>query len=157
MTSRDVLICGNLFQMAARGLGFALADEVAHFFALGGEVALVGGFGGDFGGDALDDLDAGLFEGFDLFGVVGDEADGRNVHCLEDSCGELKMAAVGFITEFEVGFDGVEALVLKFVGAEFCHEADAAAFLLFVEEDAGAGVGDGGEGELKLLAAVAAE
>src|SRR5881394_1551433 len=67
------------------------------------------------------------------------------------------MAAVGFIAQFEIGFNGVEALVLKLVGAELGHEADAAAFLLLVEEDTGAGVGDGGHGELELLAAVAAE
>ena len=45
----------------------------------------------------------------------------------------------------------------KLVGLELGHEADAAALLIFVEEDAGAGFGDGGEGELELLAAVAAE
>ena len=49
---------------------------MTHLFALGLEVALVGGFGGDLGGDALDDLDSGEFEGVDLGGVVGDEADG---------------------------------------------------------------------------------
>ena len=76
---------------------------------------------------------------------------------LEDGGGELEVAAVGFVAEFEVGFDGVEALVLELVGAELGHEADAAALLLLVEEDAGAGVGDGGHGELELLAAVAAE
>ncbi len=48
-------------------------------------------------------------------------------------------------------------MVLELVGAEFCHEADAAAFLLFVEEDAGAEGGDLGEGQLELQAAVAAE
>jgi len=67
------------------------------------------------------------------------------------------VAAVGFVTQFEVGFDGVEAFVLEFVGAELGHKADATAFLLFVEEDAGACVGDGEHGELELLTAVAAE
>ena len=61
-----------------------LADEVAHLFALGLEVALVGGLGGDLGGDALGDLDAGEFEGFDLVGIVGDEADGVDAELLED-------------------------------------------------------------------------
>src|SRR5258708_5943226 len=39
-----------------------LADEVAHLFALGLEVTLVGGLGGDLGGDALDDLNSGEFK-----------------------------------------------------------------------------------------------
>ena len=60
---------------------------MAHFFALGFEVALVGGFGGDLGGDALDDFDAGGDEGFDLFGVVGDEADGFTPSILRISAG----------------------------------------------------------------------
>jgi hypothetical protein len=130
---------------------------VAHLFAFGLEVALVGGLAGDLGGDALDDLDAGELEGFDFFGVVGDEADGGDAHLLEDLGGKLEVAAVGLVAELEVGFDGVEAFVLKLVGAEFGHEADAAALLLLVEHDAGSGFGDGGHGELELLAAVAAE
>jgi hypothetical protein len=75
-----------------------LADEVAHFFALGGEVTLVGGFGGDLGGDALDDFDSCEFEGFHLCGVVGDEADGIHVELFQDLSRELEVAAVGFVT-----------------------------------------------------------
>ena len=66
--------------MAASGRVCQLADEVTHLFALGLEVALVGGFGGDLGGDAFGDFDAGEFEGFDLCGVVGDEANGFHAH-----------------------------------------------------------------------------
>ena len=133
------------------------ADEVAHFFAFGFEVeGVVGGFG-DEGGEAFGDADPVLLEGGDLFGIVGDEADCGDVEEPEDFGGELEVAAVGGVAEFEVGFDGVAAVVLELVGAEFGHEADAAAFLLLVEEDAAAGFGDGGEGELELLAAVAAE
>ena len=130
---------------------------MAHFLAFGFEVeGVVGGFGDD-GGEAFGDADAVLFEGGDFFGVVGDEADGGNVQEAEDLGGEFEVAAVGGVAELEIGFDGVATVVLELVGAELGHEADAAAFLLFVEEDAAAGVGDGGEGELELLAAVAAE
>lgn len=131
--------------------------EVAHLFAFRFEIVRVVDGLGDEGGDAFDDLDAGELESFDFFGVVGDEADGGDVELLEHLGGEFEDAAVGFVAEFEVGFDGVEALVLELVGAELGHESDAAALLLLVEEDAGAGLGDGGEGEFELLAAVAAE
>jgi hypothetical protein len=40
-----------------------LAGEVAHLFALGLEVTLVGGHGGYVGGDGLDDFDFGEFFG----------------------------------------------------------------------------------------------
>jgi hypothetical protein len=134
-----------------------LADEVAELFAFGFEIALEGGFGGDGGVDAFGDLDARLLEGGDLFRVVGDEADGGNVELLEDGGGKLEGAEVGGEAEFVVGFDGVETLVLELVSAKFGHEADAAAFLLLVEEDAGAFVGDALEGEVELVVAVAAQ
>ena len=70
------------------------ADEVAHFFAFGLEVFLEGGFGGYLGGDALGDLDANCLEGFNFFGIVGDEADGGDVEELEDFRREFVVAAV---------------------------------------------------------------
>ena len=133
-----------------------LADQVAHFFVLGLEVALEGWFAGDGGGDALGDEDAGGFEAADFVRVVGDEADGRDLEVFEDFGGELEVAVVGFVAQLLVGFDGIGALVLELVGAELGHEADAAAFLLLVEEDAGALVGDASEGEVELVVAVAA-
>jgi hypothetical protein len=130
---------------------------VAHLFVLGLEVTLEGGFGGDGGGDAFGDADAGGFECGDLFRVVRDESDGRDVEGLEDFGRELEAAVVGAEAELLVGFDGVEALILELVSAKFGHEADASAFLVLVEEDAGAGLGDEAEGEVKLVVAVAAE
>ncbi len=134
-----------------------LADQVAHFVLLGFEVELVGGLGGDDGGEAFGDANAGEFEGLDLFGVVGHEADRGDAEEFEDFGRKLEVAAVGSVAEFEVGFDGVEALILELVGLQFGHEADAAAFLVFVEQNASAFVRDSGEREFELLAAVAAE
>ncbi len=134
-----------------------LTDQVAHLVLLGLEVELVGGLGGDDGREALDHLNAGQFQSFDLLRVVGHQANGGNAEHLEDLGGQLEVAAVGGVAEFKVGFDGVAALVLQLVGLELGHETDSAALLVLVEEDAGAVVGDGGEGELELLAAVAAQ
>ena len=140
------------------GVDFVYAiEDVAHLCLLGAEVALEGFLGHDFGGDALGDGDASGLEGCDFFGVVGDEADLGEAEELEDLGGELVGAAVGGEAEFDVGLDGVHALVLQLVSFEFGHEADAASFLLLVEEDAGAGLGDHAEGELELEAAIAAE
>ncbi len=68
---------------------------MAHLVALGFEVALEGGFGRDGGGDALDHGDAGGFEGGDLLGVVGDEADAGDAELAEDRGGEFELAVVG--------------------------------------------------------------
>jgi hypothetical protein len=135
----------------------ALANEVSHLFALGLEIAFVGGFRGNLGGDTLGNLDPRMFEGFDLGGVIGNQAHGVDAELLENLRRELKFAAVGFEAELEVGFDRVETLVLKLIGAKLGHEADATALLLFIEEDAGARIRDQGKGEFKLLTAVASQ
>jgi len=132
-------------------------DDVAHFFVLGLEVAGEGILRDDFGGDTLDDADAGGFEGGDLLGVVGDEADLGDAESIEDLCGEFIGTAVGGKAELYVGLDSVATVVLEFVGAKLGHEANAAAFLLFVEENSCAFCGDALECELKLKAAIAAE
>ena len=144
--------------MLRQGVDFAGAfEDVAHFFLLGAEVALKGFVRLDLGGDALSDRDAGGLKRGDFLRIVGDEADAGDAEELEDFGGELVGAAVGGETELDVGFDGVQALVLELVGAELGHEADAAALLLLIEEDADALGGDAGERELELEAAVAAE
>lgn len=130
---------------------------MTHLFALGLKVEGVVGVFLNVGLDALDDAYAALLEGLDLFGVICDEPYGGYAEELEDLGGKLEVAAVGGVAQLKVGFDGVASAVLEFVGLELGHEADAAAFLVLVEENAGTGIGDGGEGELELLAAVAAQ
>ncbi len=97
-------------------VGWRLADEVAHFFAFGLEVFFEGRLGCDLGGDTLGDVNAYGFKGFDFFRIVGDEANGGDVEELEDFGGEFVVAAVCGEAKFEVGFDGVAALILEFVG-----------------------------------------
>ena len=67
------------------------------------------------------------------------------------------MPAVGGVAKLFVGFYGVAAMVLEFIGAELCHEADATPFLLFIEQNARAFLANFAQGELKLEAAVAAQ
>ena len=130
---------------------------MAHLFSLGAQIELVGGFEGYVGGDAFDDGDAGEFQGFYLLRVVGDEADGGDAEEFQHLSGEFEVAAVSLVAEFEVGLDRVAALVLQRVGLELGHETDAAAFLVFIDENAGALGGDEAEREMKLVVAVAAE
>ena len=72
-------------------------------------------------------------------GIVGDQADLRDAQQLEDLGGQLVFAAVGGEAQLDVGFDGIHALILQLVGLQLGHQADAAALLLLVEQDAGAG------------------
>jgi len=139
-------------------LCLSLSEEVSHPCLLGLEIAL-----GKrrcrrhFGGDALNHSNTLFFERGNLFGIVGDEAHCVNAQELESLCGNLEEAAVRLVSKFEIGLDGVKPLVLELVGAQLGHQADAATFLLLVDQDAGAFVDDALHGELELLAAVAAQ
>ena len=133
-------------------------EEVAHARLLGFEVALgERRCGRDFGGDALDDANACSSSAAIFSGLLVMRRTACTSSSLSAFAGKFEDAAVGLVAELEVGLDGVEALVLQLVGAELGHQADAAAFLLLVDQDAGAFVGDALHRELELLAAVAAE
>ena len=130
---------------------------MAEAFALGAEVLFGVGLGFDESGDALSDLDAGAFKGGHLVGIVGEEADAFQAEVLHDGDGEVVVAEVDVEAELEIGVDGIGAVVLEFVGAELVHDADAAALLLLIDDEAAAFGGDLVEGQFELGAAVAAK
>ncbi|MNC98442.1 hypothetical protein D3C83_163910 [compost metagenome] len=65
------------------------------------------------------------------------------------------MAKVGVEAELFVGFHRVGAAVLQFVGTEFVEQSDAAAFLLFVDDEAALFSGDPFDGQFELRPAIA--
>ena len=130
---------------------------MAHFFLLGFEVEFVFSGGRDFDGDALGDGDAVLADVVDFLRVVCQEADVGCAEISENLCAGHVLAKVGSEAELEIRFDGVIAFVLQGIGADLIDEADAAAFLTQVDEDAPTFFGDLAHGCGELLAAVAAE
>ena len=69
---------------------------------------------------------------------------------------KIIITAIGSEAEFFIRLHCIASAVLKLVGLQFGHQADAAAFLLLVDQHAGAGLGDHGERQLQLLTAIAA-
>ena len=130
---------------------------MAHFFLLGLEVEFVFSGGRDLDGDALGDGDAVLADVVDLLRVVCQEADMCRAKISKDLCACHVLAKVGSEAELEIRFDGVIAFVLQGIGADLIDEADAAAFLTQVDEDAATFFGDLAHGCGELLSAVAAE
>ena len=75
----------------------------------------------------------------------------------QDLRADAVVAQVDRQPELEVGVDGVQPLVLQVVGAQLVQQADPAALLGQVEQDAGALALDHRQRGLELLAAVAAQ
>ena len=64
---------------------------------------------------------------------------------------------VSFESKTFVGFYGIQPLVLQFISLQLGHQADAPAFLLFVDQDARALLCNHGQRHFQLFAAVAAQ
>ena len=113
--------------------------------------------GFDFTRNALRDLHARSFQRCNFLGIVREKTNLLQAQCLQNLCGKLEPALVGFETQLFVGFDCVESLILKLVGLELGHEPDASSFLLLIDQNAGPGLGDHGERHFQLLAAIATQ
>ena len=111
-------------------------ELVAGAVAFGGEVGFVEGAVAGDEGNARGDLDALIRQAADLRRVVGEEADARGADGLQHLSGDAEIALVHLEPQSQIGVDRVETLILQPVGAQLVEEADAAPFLLQIEEDA---------------------
>ena len=105
----------------------------------------------------IDDIkvEAAVDEGIGLLGIVGEQANLPQAEILEQLQPDAVVAGVCLEAEGEVGLDRIEALVLKFVGADLLDKADAATLLRQVDEHADPLLADHVERHVELVAAVA--
>ena len=136
---------------------YLYVEQVTHFFLLGPKVIFGGMNGRDDAGDPLRNGDSRFFERGDLLGIVRHQAHGAQAKITEDRTRQRIAPEIRFKTELFVGLHGIGTVVLKFVGAELIHQADAAAFLVFVNQEASTFGGDGFECEFELGAAIASQ
>ena len=129
---------------------------MAHLLPLGAEIGKAGVEHVGHAGNALHHLHSGLLHGFHFFGVVGHQPDRFQAEELQDGAGQFVIAEIAIEAQLLVGFDGVGALVLEFVSAQFVEQADAAALLELVDQQSAACLGDAGEGDFQLRPAIAA-
>ena len=66
--------------------------HVVEFLGFGVEVVLVFGVDADVQREAFGDVDAGLLQGVDFFGVVGEQADAADAEVVVDFFGEGEVA-----------------------------------------------------------------
>src|SRR5258708_2536685 len=108
-------------------------------------------------GNALYHADAGVLQRRYLRGIVGEQAYLAHTKLMQDLARELVLTLIGGKAELDIGLHRVEAAVLQFVSLQLRHQADAAPFLLLVDQDAGPGRGNLFERHLELLTAIAAQ
>ena len=133
-------------------------EEMAQLFFLSLEIFLGVRAGSDFAGDAFDDFALRrVSRAFTLSGLFESRRTRVTPSALRISAGRAEVAVVVLEAEALVGFDGVESGILQFVGLQLGHQADAAALLLLVDENARAFLGDHRERKFQLLAAIAAQ
>lgn len=135
----------------------ALGKQMSKLLPLGIQVALGCGVRFHFAGHALDHLNSSSFDGGNLLRIVGEQANLLQSEGFQDFAGKLELAMVCLEAEALVGLDGVKSFILQLVGLELGHQADSTTFLLLIDQDARAGLGDHLQGHLQLLTAVAAE
>lgn len=108
-------------------------------------------------GDALDDANPEAFELPHFVRVIRQQAHAPDAQRAQSFGRKAVVARVGGEAELLVGFHGVHAAVLQFIGAELVHQADPAPFLGQIEQNTAAGLGNLPQGEFELCAAVAAQ
>ena len=89
--------------------------------------------------------------------VVGHQAHLGDTEELKHFARHFVGPAVGGKAQFNIGFYRIHALILQLICLQFGHQADAAALLLLVEQNARALFGDAAHGQLQLQAAIAAQ
>ncbi len=124
---------------------------------LGAQVASIVRIGRDDQRQARGDADAERLEAGDLARVVGHQLDRLHAERVQHVGGDAVVALVVAEAQGLVGLDGVEAVVLQLVGADLVGQADAAALLAQVEQDAVRHRRELAQGGLQLVAAVAAQ
>ena len=132
-----------------------LRDRVAELLTFRGEIARVLRRGLDLERHLLDDRQPVSVEPGQLARVVGQDPDGRQPEVGEDLVADPPLARVRRKPEREVGLDGVEPVRLQLVGPKLVQEADPAALLAHVQDDAVSLRLDAGERLLELISAVA--
>src|SRR5215212_3864553 len=130
-------------------------QPVAELVPLRLQVALVLLVRGDLDRNVLDDAQAEPLDACCLARVVREDADRRQAEVVQDLVPDPPLPCVGWKAELEIRLDGVEPAFLELVGLQLVEQADAAALLRHVEEDAAFLVRDPAQGEVELLAAVA--
>src|SRR5579864_7495963 len=138
-------------------LSSARREQVPELLLLGLQIIFCVGAGINLAGYTFDHLDTSLLERGHLVGIIGQQAHLADAQRLQHFSRKREIAVVRLEAQALIGFHGIESGILQFVGLQLRHQADAAPFLLLVNQHAGALFGDHRKRHLELLPAIAAQ
>src|SRR6516225_9139938 len=111
----------------------------------------------DLAGNPFDDLDAGGGERAHLAWIIGQQPNARDAKVVKDRGRQAEIPEVRLEPERMIGLDRVDAGVLQLVSLQLGHQADATPFLILIDHQSAALLGDRLHGKLELAAAIAAQ
>jgi hypothetical protein len=134
-----------------------LAQQVPHLCSFGIEVVRVFRIAANNQRHAFNDIDARFSEDLHFFRVIGQQTHFVHAQQLEHICAEGEIALVSSKAELMVGFDGIIALILQRVGADFIQQTDIASFLAVIQQHATSFLCDMRKSGFELETAVTAQ
>lgn len=132
-------------------------EQVSHLFFFGLEIFFGVLARLDFARHTLDYTKSAFFQSFNLVRIIGEQAHAGDSERFENFSWQSEYPVIGFESQAFVGLDRVESSILQLVSLELRHQANTAAFLLFVDQNARPFAGDQGKRQFELLAAIAAK
>jgi hypothetical protein len=104
-------------------------EEMVHSREFGLQISGIFGSGRGLEWQARDDVNAVSLQLLDLVRVVREQHDLKDPQALKDLGRYQIVALVGFVTEKQVGVDGIVSLVLEIVRPQLIRQSDTAALL----------------------------
>jgi hypothetical protein len=111
-------------------------EQVPHLLAFGFQISPPGFMRRRDAGHAFRHHDSRVFESFDFIGIVRHQAHARNPQMPQNRPGQRVTPQVALEPELFVCFHRIGAVILQLISAQLVHQADTAAFLVFVDDQA---------------------
>ena len=81
----------------------------------------------------------------------------RDPEMIQNRAGQAEIPAIGFIAQRPIRRDSIETLILQSIGLQLGHEAYAAAFLPFVDDQSATLFRDCFQSTIQLFSAIATQ
>ena len=108
-------------------------EEMPHLQPLCLEVSCIVGICRGFDRELLDNIETVPFKTHDLFRVVRQKSNVAHSQVEQDLCADSILTEVHRIAKLFICFYRVQALLLKFIGADLCGEADSSSLLPHID------------------------